>query len=304
MSRNPKFDDGFSEMVPVAASAGIGHNNGPEWLPIGKELEDRLKVAHRKAMKRATDLTDAPAIAAVANPTQLKKATERVRQYQASLTELDGQRKAEKEPYRLGGAQVDGFFNEVAEELALLKMGAERLMNSYNTKIREAERKRRAEELRTAQVAAELARKIAADRLARAEALKAKARGAKTIAKAAAKVVEAEEAIGEHEIAQANVTIAERRLAAPAADLTRSRSSNAVSSQQEFLDFRDLDRKAIDLEKLRSFISIDALAVAVRAFGTANSDAIKADLKHKPALQRLAGVNFFMNDRTRTGGGG
>jgi hypothetical protein len=149
-------------MLPVAASHGIGHNQGPEWLPIGKELEDRLKAAHKKAMKRAGDLIDAPPIAKVDNVTQLKAATERVRQYQASLTELDGQRKAEKEPFRLGGAQVDGFFNEKAEELALLKQGTERLMNSYNDKVRLAERRKRLADLAAAQMAqAEVARKAA-----------------------------------------------------------------------------------------------------------------------------------------------
>jgi hypothetical protein len=80
MARDPKFDDGFSEMLPVAAShAGMGHNQGPEWLPIGKELEDRLKKAHKKAIARAQDLIDATPIAAVGNEAQLKKATERVR---------------------------------------------------------------------------------------------------------------------------------------------------------------------------------------------------------------------------------
>lgn len=304
MTRGPRFDDGFSEMIPVAASAGIGHNKGPEWLPIGKELEELLKKAHRKAMVRAQELIDATPITAVDNAAQLKKATERVRQIQASLTELDGQRKAEKEPYRLGGAQVDGFFNERAEELALLKIGAERLMNSFNSRVAAAARQLAAAELRKKQAAEQLARKLAADKLAAAEAAKLKARGAKTIAKAADKIVAAEDAVGAHEEAQADVTRAERQLAAPAADLTRSRSANAVSSQQEFVDFRDVDRKTIDLEKLRSFLPLASIESAVRAYIAANTDAIKADLKHKPSKQQLAGAVFFMNSRTRVGGGG
>jgi hypothetical protein len=299
-----KFDDGFSEMLPAPASHGIGHNMGPEFLPVGKELEDRLKAAHKKPMKRAQDLIDADPIEAVSNPAQLKKATERVRQYQASLTELDGQRKAEKEPYRLGGAQVDGFFNERAEELALLKLGTERLMNAYNSKVAAAERAKRAADLRAKQVAEELARKAAADKLARAEAAKAKARGAKTIAKAAEAVVQAEAAIEQHEETKADVTRAQRQLAAPAADLTRARSANAVQSQQEFVDFRDVVRATVDLEKLRSFLPLASIESAIRQYIASNNDSIKADLKHKPAKQQLAGVDFFMNSRTRVGGGG
>jgi hypothetical protein len=101
--------------------------------------------------------------------------------------------------------------------------------------------------------------------------------------------------------AKADVTRAERRLAAPAAELTRSRSANAVQSQQEFVDFRDLDRNKISLEALRSHIGIDHLAQAVRSYVAANNDALKEDLKNR--RQPLAGVEFFLNSRTRVGGG-
>jgi hypothetical protein len=302
MARDPKFDDGFSEMLPVAAShAGMGHNQGPEWLPIGKELEDRLKKAHKKAIARAQDLIDATPIAAVGNEAQLKKATERVRQYQASLTELDGQRKAEKEPYRLGGAQVDGFFNEPSEELALLKIATERLMNAHNDRVRIAERKKRAADLAAAALAqAEVARKARVAK-EKADAAALKARGKKTIARAAAAAADAEELLDQVDEAKADVTRAQRRLAAPAAELTRSRSANAVQSQQEFVDFRDLDRNKISLEALRSHIGIDHLAQAVRSYVAANNDALKEDLKNR--RQPLAGVEFFLNSRTRVGGG-
>lgn len=304
-----KFDDGFSEMLPAPPSAGIGHNSGaggegpygPDWLPIGKELERRLKAAHKKAMKRAQDLIDADPIEAVNNVAQVKKATERVRQYQATLTELDGQRKAEKEPFRLGGAQVDGFFNEKAEEIALLKQATERLMNAYNTKVAADERKKRTAALVAAQLAqAEIARK-AREAKEKADKLAEKARGKVTIAKAAAKSAEAEDLLDQHEEAKADVTRAERSLAAPAADLTRQRSPNAIQGQQEFVDFRDLDRDKINLEALRAHIGIDHLQQAVRQYIAANNDALKEDLKNR--RQPLKGVEFWMNSRTRVGGG-
>lgn len=301
MVKNPKFDDGFSEMLPAPASHGIGHNQGPEFLPIGKELEDRLKTAHKKPMRRAADLLKAPEISKVENVTQLKAATERVRQYQATLTELDGQRKAEKEPYRLGGAQVDGFFNEVAEEIQLLKMGTERLMNGFNDRVRLAERKKRLADLAAAQLAQAETARLA--RVAKEKADKAaeKARGKITIAKAADKAAEAEIALDAVEEAKADVTRAERAVAAPAADLTRQRSPNAIQSQQEFVDFRDLDRAKIDLELLRSHIGIDHLAQAVRSYIAANNDALKEELKNR--RQPVRGVEFWMNSRTRVGGG-
>lgn len=303
MAKEPKYDDGFSELlIPTPSQRlGIGGNNPPESLPIGKELDDRLKAAHKKAIKRAQDLIDSKPIETVDNAKQLKDATERVRQYQASITELDGQRKAEKEPYRLGGAQVDGFFNEPGEDLVLLKLGLERRMNSYNDAIKAAERKKAARLLAEKQIAEEAARKAAAAKLAKAEALKAKAKGAKTISKAAAAVADAEEALDAHEETKAEVTRAERHLARPAAEITRSRSANAVQSQQEFVDFRDLDRGKINLEALRNHIGIDHLHQAMRSYITANNDQLKADLKNR--RQPVAGVEFFLNSRTRVGGG-
>jgi hypothetical protein len=301
VARDPKFDDGFSEMIPAPPSAAIGHNQGPEWLPIGKELEDRLKAAHKKAIKRAKDLADAAPIDKVENKKHLKDATERVRQYQASLTELDGQRKSEKEPYRLGGAQVDGFFNEPAEDLALLKIALERKMNAYNSKVAAEERRRLARELAEKQQAEELKRKQAAALKAKADALAEKAKEKKTIAKAAATRAEAEEALDDHEALKAEVTNAERALNQPAANLTRARSANAVSSQQEFVDFRDVNREKISLESLRNHLGIDAIAMALRSYVRANNDAIKEDIKNR--RQPLAGVEFFMNSSTRVGGG-
>jgi flagellar biosynthesis GTPase FlhF len=224
-----------------------------------------------------------------------------VRQYQASLTELDGQRKAEKEPYRLGGAQVDGFFNEKAEELALLKLGTERLMNAYNSRVAAEARRKAAADLAAKRLAEEVKRKAAAALAKQAADAAEKARGAKTIAKAAAKAADAEAAKDEHEESRADVTRAKRVLAQPAAHLTRARSANAVQSQQEFVDFRDLDRSKISLEALRAHIGIDHLAQAVRSYIAANNDALKEDLKNR--RQPLAGVEFFMNSRTRVGGG-
>lgn len=299
--RDPKFDDGFSEMIPTPASAGIGHNQGPEFLPIGDELLGRLKKAHRGAIKRAEDLIGTPPIAKVENAAQLKKATERVRQYQGSLTELDGQRKAEKEPYRLGGAQVDGFFNEPAEDLEILKRGLERLMNSYNSKVAAEERRRLAAELQAKRIAEDLARKAAQAKIDKANKAAEKAKGKKTIEKAAALQVEAEQALDQVDEIKADVTRAQRALAQPAANLTRARSANAVQSQQEFIDFRDLDRGKISLEALRSHIGIDHLAQALRSYIAANNDALKEDLKNR--RQPLTGVEFFMNSRTRVGGG-
>lgn len=301
MAREPRFDDGFSEMLPAPPSAGIGHNQGPAMLPIGEELNERLAQAHKDAMDRGRALLRARKIPEIKDQAGDKKATERVRQIQASLTELDGQRKAEKEPYRLGGAQVDGFFNEVAEDLEIQKREIEKNANEYKRQVRETARKAAAAELAKKIAAEAEARRVANAKLAKAAAAAAKAKGAKTIAKAAIAQAEANEARDVLDDAKANTTRAERQLALPAADLTRTRSSNAVSSQQEFVDFTELDRKMLSLEDLRAHFSIADLEVAIRSYIKANNDALKTDIKNR--RQPLRGVVFFMNDRTRVGGG-
>lgn len=304
INRKP-YDDGFSEMVPVAPSAsggGIGHNNGPEWLPIGDELDQRLVKAHKKPMKRADDLIEAAPIAKVENESQLKKATERVRQIQASLTELDGQRGAEKAPYRLGGAQVDGFFNEKAEELAKIKIGLERLMNAYNAKVVREAREKAARAKAQAEAVARVAALAAEVKRRQADAAALKAKGAKSIAKAAEKIVEADIAQDAAAEAGAQLTMAERNLHRPAAEISRVHSPNGVSSMREFVDFRNVDRKKIDLEKLRSHLPLAAIETAIRQYIGANTEAIKAGIKGRE--QPLAGVEFFINGRTGIGGGG
>lgn len=90
---------------------------------------------------------------------------------------------------------------------------------------------------------------------------------------------------------------AETAVAAPAASLSRTRSANAMSGQQEFTDFRDLNRETVDLERLRSHIPSDAIEQAIRSYIKANDDVIKDEIKNR--RQPVRGVVFFINTRTQ-----
>lgn len=313
------IDDGFSEMIPEPPSArrgGIGDNKGPQWLPIGPELEERLLKTHKATLARAEDVRVAGlAIKAVGNAAQLKTATERVRQIQASMTALDNNRKIEKEPYRLGGSQVDGVLGDPFGALESVKRLIERMMDDYNRAVvrearqkaaAEAEVRRKAQEaaLRKKQAAdakAAAARKKAQDAIDKAAAKKARpATADRLIEKANDLTRAADHAADEAEDAVIATERAHRDLLRPASALSRSRSTNAVQSQQEYVDFRAFDKGRIDAEALRPFFTSDHFAMALRAYIQANAESIKDDLKNR--RQPLRGVEFFINTRTRVGG--
>lgn len=321
-----KFDDGFSELIPPTPSSqvrGIGDNKGPEWLPIGTELEDRLKAAHEKVLGRAEELrSKVRSFAKVSSGPELKRATEYVRQLQEVLTVLDSSAKIEKEPYRVAISQVAGVLGEPYDSIEAIKRATESLMNAYNQKVLREERRKREAEAAQKRAEAETARRlqVAKD----AEAAEARRKADAVIAEAARKAADAKKpkappkavvkAVERAEIAEAeakdardlvddahaDVTRAERAAAAPAADLTRARSPNAVQSAQEFVDFRDLDRDKVDLEALRGHFSILHLQVAMRSYIDANRGAIKEDIRNR--RQPLRGVEFWINQRTRVGG--
>ncbi len=313
------IDDGFSEMMPEPPSArrgAIGDNMGPEWLPIGPVLDERLTETHAKILKRAEEVrVSGLAIKAVGTPAQLKTATERVRQIQASMVTLDNTRKVEKEPYRLGGSQVDGVLGSPFSDLEVVKRSIEAMMDAYNRKVVREERAKAAAIAETrrkeqeaalkrkleADAKAAAARKKAEDAIAAAEAKKIRGKTAdRLIDKANELTREADAAADEHEDKTTEVERAHRQLLRPASMLSRSRSTNAVQSQQEYVDFRAVDKAKIQVEALLPFLTGEMLATALRGYIQANGQSIRDDLKNR--RQPLRGVEFFINTRTRVGG--
>ncbi len=326
MGRDDKYDDGFAPLLPSPPSAGIGHNRGPEWLPIGDELESRLQEAHKKAIDRAEELKGKKgSYTKVEDAKALKKATEYVRQIQAAMTALEAGQKAEKEPYRVAVGQINGILGTPYDELDVIKRDLERKMTSYNTKVLREERLKREAEAAKKRAAEAAARRIQEekDRVARETAEKAqkaieeaarkaaeskKPAAAKAAPKKVVKAIEAateaqraaDQARDEADDIAAETTRAERAVLAPAADITRARSTNAVQSAQEFVDFRNLDMAEIDLEALRGFLDQAAVEKALRSYIGVNNTIIKRAIRAKQAV--MPGVEFWINARTRVGG--
>lgn len=324
MGKNDKFDDGFSEMLPTPPSAGIGHNRPPESLPVGADLETRLQKAHKESLDRAEELrSKAGSFRKVETQNDLKRATEYVRQLQAAMTALSGAIDLERAPYRVALGQVGGVLGEPHDAIEAIKKATEALMTTYNQKVLREERRKREADLAKKRADEETARALqrakeaAAQKLrdaaqkkideaaaAAAQAAKPKAEPPKAVVRAIAKADEAQrqanearDIVDDH---RAEVTRAERAVKAPAAEITRQRSPNAVQSAQEFVDFREFNKDMIDLERLRSFLGTDHIQTAIRAYIASNNASIKDDIRNR--RQPLKGVEFFINQRTRVGG--
>lgn len=181
-------------------------------------------------------------------------------------------RVGEKEPFLRAGRTVDAWFKQVTGPLDKASKVVSAHLRSYQVEKANAERKAREEVAKREREAAEQAAAEAA-RLAAA---------AKTDAELDT-AIETEEAARE---AAQEAARREKEAQAKAAELSRTRGQRAQASLTTFWDFSELDRGAIDLEKLRSHIPLDALEKAVRSY-------IKA------GGRELHGCKIFENYRTQ-----
>lgn len=324
--------DGFSEAI-TESSAPSGHNKPPVLL-VGDELLRDLKERFEQIFKEAEETLASEKRAPhdggeiiCPNEHWEKRMSDMVRKIQGIVKELNGYREAELRPYRENADIVHSLFRDAMDKLASpdpkrdrvprYKERLERALNGYKTKIAEEERKERervAAEQRAREEAERKEREAAeaaarelqrqADEAAAAasrkrnEETKRQAEEAARLARIAAeeqqKILAAARA--KEEAAAKERHKAEERAAATSADLTRTRGQASVSSQQEFVDFRDLDRNIVDLEALRQHLPSAAIEQAVNAYRKANTDTIKDELRNK--RQPLRGVFFFINTKT------
>lgn len=326
--------DGFAAVMEQPAPRD--HNNPPGLLPLETILLE-AKAKHTDTFTRAAELLAAEdrvpkgedgKTLICATDEDERKFTELARQLSECHTKLDLARTNEIAPFRDRVSAVHGLFRDVMDKLvdpdkktaASLRHRVERALTAYKLKKVEIERARLAQEAEQRRLEQEAAKKKAdeeaaaaqaeADRLkAEADAAAAKARGPKTSQRATdlAAAAEAAQQRADDVAAQGEQAVAakaeetaraEGAVAAPAASFTRARSANAMSSLQEFVNFRDLDRNRLDLESLRAHIPADALDQALRSYIGANSDALKEDIKNR--RQPVRGVTFFIDARTGT----
>jgi len=191
---------------------------------------------------------------------------------------IDGSREAEKSPYLLGGAAVDGFFKPLVQRLTV---ASDILYGRLQTYLREkAAEERRQREEAAAKAAAEAARKRREEDAAReaAEAARRADYRARHEARAAQAAQDADNAEGRARAAELDALV-------KPAELARTRSDQgALSTLKSEWTFTVDDYDAIPLDKLRPYITRENIEKAIRQFV-------------KNGNRELAGVNIFQTEK-------
>lgn len=241
----------------------IGHNQPP--------LADRLAIDYAAQVTRRNDLTAALARMPVkiADQGTADKVADFIKQIGLAGKQAESFHKDEKAPFLIGGRAVDAFFKGITTPLAGLKKSSENLLVAWQRKIAEEERQIRQAAERKAREEAEAAEREAAELVSSIE----DERGLEA-------AIEAEEAAAK---AAAEAETAKQAASAKASTMTKTHTDSGTSSSMSvFWDFKDINPATIDLEKLRTFISADAMEKAVRAMV-------------KSGIHKCGGVNIFKN---------
>lgn len=210
-----------------------------------------------------------------------------IRMLNAGIKDVEGRRKAAKDPYIMAGKAVDGYFKRKSDELARIKSSANGKLTDYQRRKAEEERVRRMEQERLAREDAERKRLAEEARLkaererqeveeARLEAERERLREEGVLEAELEEVapvppeVEDEhtaEAAAEVHAADQRAEDAAKDAKAGAAERSRGRGEfGAVGSLRTTWDFEIEDPSAIPLATLRAYIGTDCLEKAVRGY--------------------------------------
>lgn len=294
----------------MSEAATVGHNQPPETLATGKQLESDILSTYEKILNRAQQLIDAEARlpAVITNEEQDAAATEYVKQIQACNKELDRVRLVAKAPYDTCSDFVHSTFRNFMDKLArptrtspaALKERVEAKQLAYKLELKRQEEARREEEARKAREAEQQRLAEAAEAQKKAEeaaAIAARQRDPETdrITKEAADkaAADAQQKLSALQDSQAVTAQAVKAVEAPAADMTRTRGERGgVSSLRQQAGLQSIDRLTVDLEALRGHFTKDDLEKAVRSYINANRPLIEAHLKEPGTASPLSGVKF------------
>lgn len=210
--------------------------------------------------------------ATVADEETNNRMADLVKLMSACVKNAETDRVARKEPFLSGERIVDAVFKAVTDPLLKAKTQIESRMTAFQ-RIKEAEERRRREEIARQE-------REEADRKRRA------AEEAERAAQTEAELNTAIAAQAAAEQQEADATVATRAAEVKPAELSRSRSDyGAVSSLRQFWDFRELDRGALDLDELRSHLPLAALEIAVRSYIKAGGRSLRGvEIFHNTAV--------------------
>lgn len=240
------------DIAPASTAAPIGHN-APD---PAEALRDTLEAENQSLLARKVELLEGVdrMPAEIADEDAANRATQMGSLIAAAHKRAEAMRVDRKEPYLKLERTVDGFFKtQLLDPLSTAKKKVEGLLNAYQRRKAERERQERLER----------------ERLAREEAERARA-AAQAAERAAQTERDLNEAIAAQERADqatAQAVTATKEAAAKPAELGKVRSDiGSLATLRSVWTFADLDRDAIDLEKLRPYLATDSLEKAVRGF--------------------------------------
>lgn len=231
--------------------ATTGHNNPPPDVTLNPvEIRDRLEKQYDALFKKAKDLIGAKARILPKCETEeyATKLTNFVKQSNDTIKLLNKNRLDENKPYKAAGATVDDVFNALGREVEAIKEKARLLLDNFMAeKIKEEQRKRRE---------AEEALRLEAEAQAKA-ASKLQDAGQE---RDAAKTMHAANKLADH--AEHQATLSTKKTA----EVAQVRGASANASVRTRWVGEIVAREELDLEKLRPFLSMDALQRAVQMF--------------------------------------
>ena len=287
----------------------IGHNRGPR-LPTEARIDEYLEAEYSPVIKRAADLLDAESrFINVGSDEADSAATEFMVKVRAAWKLAESNRSSEKTPYDVLAGRVHAFFKTKAlDPLQALGERINQAQTDYKKGVLRAEMMTR-EAAAARAAAAEKAAKEKADADAKAarDAEIAAARARKPerveelakVAEAARETAQASQA-GAQAIAVDRIE-ADQALAAPAADLTRSRGGRGgVASLATFVEVLELDRTKLvprGIELLLPYIPEAALLKAAKDYEKANKATVAAHIK--AGTDAVPGVTYYEDMRNR-----
>lgn len=245
--------------------AGMGHNLPPDPLdPV--EINRRLSEKHAKIFARTEELTDSVARMPdeIEDEAMAAKFTDTGAMVNACRKAADAARVAEKAPFLDGGRQIQAYFATPLAALDVLKRKIQGPLTQFQIKKEREERRR----------------------------LEAQRLEAEAAAKKAEEEAESETDLEEAVAAEDHANTTAKAAQADAATLSRSRGQyGSVSSLRKTWTFTIENRRKIPLERLRPYLSDDAIDKAIRSL-------IRAEVATTGKAVDLPGVKIFQQAKS------
>ncbi len=246
-------------------AAPMGHNLPPDPLdPV--EIARRLEETHARIFARADELKESVARMPdeIEDEVMAAKFTDTGAMVNACRKAAEAARVAEKAPFLDGGRQIQAYFGAPLATLDALKRKIQGPLTEFQIKKEREERRR-----------LEAERKAAEER-------------AKKLAEEAKDEVDLEEAVAAEDHAHTAAKAAE----AKPAELSQSRGQyGSVASLRKTWTFTIENRSLIPIERLRPYLSDDAIDKAIRSL-------IRAEVTPTGKAVDLPGVKIFQQAKS------